>query len=460
MAPWHVEMLGAVRDHDRISIRAGRGVGKTTALAWCAFWRNLCFTPSRNIFTSPRKEQLSMAAWAEMRKWHRAMHPSLARFFEVQASKVIMRGNDGNLSIATTVGSGLTDYAGLLGIHDASLLWIVDEANGVDDPVFTTALGSLTTKGGKVLLTGNPRQSSGFFFRTHMNKKMARRWRTMAVSAFDVKDMSYFDPEWIEEMRDTFGEGSPDWSAYVLGEFPSEQENAVIPLSTIIDAASREVELTDGSFPIWGFDPAAGGDRCVLAKRHANVLEDLVVWREKDTTLSVDRIISDYIATPEHKKPAAIVVDAIGLGIPIADQLRQRKLPIIYWVSSENSVQKTRYRNKRSEMWHYGRDWFSSRVVKIPDDEELVEELAAPTRTVPNDRNTEYGSAYIIEPKDEIRKRIGRSTDKADAVLLTFCAQWKEADTDLISRRLDEARRRGLHRRRMDENPNATWMSQ
>ena len=114
----------------------------------------------------------------------------------------------------------------------------------------------------------------------------------------------------------------------------------------------------------------------MLAKRHANVIEELVVWREKDTTISVDRIVDEYRAAEDEKKPAAIVVDATGFGIPVADQLRRTGLPIVRWVSSEDSAKTTLYRNKRSEMWHLGRDWFAGRTCHIPNDEELIEELA------------------------------------------------------------------------------------
>ena len=50
-------------------------------------------------------------------------------------------------------------------------------------------------------------------------------------------------------------------------------------------------------------------------------------------------------------------------------------------------------------------------TVMLPDDDRLIGELAAPKWTVHN------GSVIVVESKDEIRKRLGRSTDRADAVI-------------------------------------------
>lgn len=217
----------------------------------------------------------------------------------------------------------------------------------------------------------------------------------------------------------------------------------------------RKAVPLEGYHPVWGFDPAAGGDRSVLVKRRANIVENIVWWRERDQAVSMDKVRRHFWDTPDKDKPAAIVVDAVGMGAPIADVLRRDGLPIVHWVSSENSTHKTLYRNKRAEMWHLGREWFEQQTVVIPDDDELVEELAAPIRFVPKDTNTSYGTAYIVEAKDEIKERIGRSTDLADAFLLSLCAKWRERDADYLRERLP-----GVYGRKRKPTPaGATWMS-
>ena len=53
-------------------------------------------------------------------------------------------------------------------------------------------------------------------------------------------------------------------------------------------------------------------------------------------------------------------------------------------------------------------------TLMLPDDDRLIGELAAPKWTVHNDR------VIVVESKDEIRKRLGRSTDRADAVISSY----------------------------------------
>ena len=132
LAPWHTEALHAVSAHDRVSIRAARGVGKTAMLAWLCLMRLSCYKDAFNVFTAPRREQMSMAAWREIKKWLACMDSHMRDNFEVQASRIYMPGLR-NEAVATTVGAG--SYEGLQGIHDGNLMFFVDEANGVPDNV-------------------------------------------------------------------------------------------------------------------------------------------------------------------------------------------------------------------------------------------------------------------------------------------------------------------------------------
>lgn len=434
LAPWSEELFGLIKDHDRVSVRAARGVGKTAGIVAVSYWRLTCFKNSRNIFTAPRREQMTLASWSEMRKWHRAMVPDLRRMFEIQTNKVVMTGSEGNESVATTVGSG--NYEALQGIHESHLTFFADEANGVEDAVFDVILGSSTGKKSKILLTGNPRKSAGLFFRTHTSRKLKDRWRTLHVSAFDVKDMPYYSSDWIEEMRETWGENSWQWQCYVLGNFPEEDGTGVIPAALIMDAAQRQVLRVDGHNPIWGFDPAfGGGDRCALAKRQGNIVDSVETWSYRDTTLSRDRLVDDYFSTAV--KPVAICIDATGGGIHMANDLARLGLPIIQVQASQRALRSEIYVNRRAEMWYSGRKFFEGRDVRIPDDDELVEELAAVNKGLTSANNQSTTAKEYVEGKDDVRTRIGRSTDKADALLLTLCCPAREHDKGYLKREIE-----------------------
>ena len=71
-----------------------------------------------------------------------------------------------------------------------------------------------------------------------------------------------------------------------------------------------------------------------------------------------------------------------------------------------------RYYNKRSEMWFLMAEWIK-RGGQLPNDNKLVSELISPTYTFKSGK-------MLLEPKDQIKDRIGYSPDIADAIALTF----------------------------------------
>jgi hypothetical protein len=70
------------------------------------------------------------------------------------------------------------------------------------------------------------------------------------------------------------------------------------------------------------------------------------------------------------------------------------------------------YPNLRSEAWFS----FADRLpeIDLDDDEQLAADLVAPRYTL------DSIARRVVERKDATKKRLGRSPDRADAVLLTF----------------------------------------
>jgi hypothetical protein len=116
------------------------------------------------------------------------------------------------------------------------------------------------------------------------------------------------------------------------------------------------------------------------------------------------------------------VVDAIGIGAGVVDRLREQGAKVLAFNASKGSKAKdsTRefgYTGRRSEAWWTMRqalDPSGNPDICLPDDEMLLGDLSAPQWTV-----TSSGRIQV-ESKDEIRKRLGRSTDDGDAVVQAF----------------------------------------
>jgi hypothetical protein len=71
-----------------------------------------------------------------------------------------------------------------------------------------------------------------------------------------------------------------------------------------------------------------------------------------------------------------------------------------------------RYANMRAEMWLKMADWIKQSGA-LPEMPELIAELTTPTFFFSKGR-------FQVEPKDQIKARLHRSPDLADALALTF----------------------------------------
>jgi hypothetical protein len=72
------------------------------------------------------------------------------------------------------------------------------------------------------------------------------------------------------------------------------------------------------------------------------------------------------------------------------------------------------YYNKRSEMWGLLSEWIKGKPVCIPEDQGLIADLVTPSYSYKS------SGKLILESKDDMKKRLGRSPDSGDALALTF----------------------------------------
>ncbi|HAY09375.1 MAG TPA: hypothetical protein DCY18_05470 [Thauera sp.] len=458
LAKWAIPFVEGVRDNPYNGVKANRNASKTFTMAFLALWWGFTRWPAKVLFAATRADQLRDHNWGEFRLLHARLIPELRKDVQILASEIRISADKAgepsrqpNMIIARAASEG--NSVASQGAHAAHMLVILDEAAGIPDSIFNVMYGSLTTPGSRIVVAGNPTITSGAFYRIFTHPEMSKLWKTTTVSAFDVQDEPWFRKAWIDECRKNWGEDSPDWQSYVLGEFPTTQEGCIFPVDLVSDAVARVVELKPGYLPIWGFDPAAGGDRCALAKRHGNILLGPVeTWISDDTQISVNRVVDAYYASRDAgSAPAAICVDASGLGIPMAQQLRDLGLPIVSVPFSEKANRDEMYVNKRAEMHFSAADWFRQRDCSIPYDEQLIEEMLT-VRKINSDQGNRM--RLLAEPKDEIKKRILRSPDRLDAFNLTFCARYRERDSGYL-----DAKMAVVRQKRRERADSGTWMS-
>ncbi|NPV44817.1 MAG: AAA family ATPase [Firmicutes bacterium] len=409
--PWEKqeEILEAVRDHKRVAVRACHGVGKTKVAAWVALWFLYTHPNSKVITTAPTWHQVENLLWREIHAAHAASRIPLGG--KVLQTQIELGKQWFALGLSTDKPERFQ------GFHAEHILLIVDEASGVEQYIFDAAEGFLTSTGAKLLLIGNPTQLSGEFY----NAFRSPLYHKIHISAFDSPNLKagkivrpyLVTPEWVEDKRLKWGETSPMWYSRVLGEFPEQGDDTLIPLAWIEAAQQRWFAEQDGGPIELGVDVARyGSDSTVIVVRKGNKASIVAQIYGQDTMEVTGRVIDALRQTGA----SVAKVDEIGIGAGVVDRLKEQRYPVQGMNTSEAAYDKERFANKRAE-WYWGlRERFQSGDVAIPLDDELASQLASLKYKF------DSRGRIQIESKEELRKRGLPSPDKADALMLAFAS--------------------------------------
>ena len=394
----------------RFSVRAGHGVGKSTVEAWLILWFLLFMRPCKVPVTANSQDQLKDVVWAEVSLWHNKLPDFLKNMLEVTAERVVVRADrEGAFAAARTARPEKPEA--LQGFHSPNLMFMLEEASGIEDIIFETAGGALSSADSWVFMFANPTRTTGYFHRSHHTARAT--WRTYHIPCHMS---SRVDPAYAENIASEYGQDSNVYRVRVLGEFPKSEDDAVIPLGLVEAAIDRDVS-PNGMSRVWGLDVARfGDDTTALCKRAGNVLvERCQEWRKKDLMATVGLVAKEFRETPLHLRPTAINVDVIGMGGGVVDRLLELGLPVRgINVGERPAVDADRYMRQRDELWFLAREWFDKAYCTMPNDEKLVQELVGPKYGV------ESSGKLKVESKDDMKKRGLKSPNVADAFCLTF----------------------------------------
>lgn len=215
-------------------------------------------------------------------------------------------------------------------------------------------------------------------------------------------------------------------SQLLKGDFLAGREDAanqVIPTAWVEAAQARWSRGRGKGVPMVsiGVDVAQGGpDNTVLAPLWDDWFDNLILVPGKGTP---DGPAVAGLVTQHRRGNALVVMDCTGgWGGSARDHLMQQNVRVHAFVASTKSESRTKPRgelgfvNMRAEAWwrlREGLDPAGLPTLALPPDAGLKAELTAPTWKLRRDE-------ILIESKDDLRDRLGRSTDKADAV----CQAW------------------------------------
>jgi hypothetical protein len=418
--PWQAKALQGLAHNGRVAIRSGHGVGKTGLESMAIWWFNFTRPNPKIPCTAPTKMQLFDALWPETAKWLERS-PELQAIFEWQKTRIINRAFPERWFASARTSNKPENLAGF---HEDHLLFIMDEASGITDEIFDVVEGALTGPDNKLLICGNPTKNTGQFYRAfHQDREF---YFNMKVSCLDTPRVS---KDYAERLIKRYGIDSNVVRVRVLGEFPKQDDDVRIALEWVEAASLRELPDTAWrGHPILevGVDPARfGDDESTIYPRIGPKALPCHIFTKQSTTKTAGEAIRITLGNmAEYACPNAIIkIDDTGVGGGVTDQIREqvreRDLPIsVYGINFNNSPDDgEHYYSWFDEAWDGLADRFEAGdmdMTALAKDDELVAQLSSRKYTV-NGRGQ-----IVTESKADFKKRIKRSPDRADGLLLAF----------------------------------------
>lgn len=210
-----------------------------------------------------------------------------------------------------------------------------------------------------------------------------------------------------------FGE---DFMRQELFGDPTDSESGDYLISAmLVSSARKAMEIVDETEAIiCGLDVGRSLDRdpSVLVARQGKRIIMVREYKERDTTVLAQRVLTDIKQLP--KEPNALVVDAVGVGGPVVDILRATNggLTVIREFMGHLPASDHKIANKRAESYIRCRDWLKDggKLTNLTHWEQLSWVCW----------QLNGSGKLLLEPKEQVKSRNGRSPDYADALTMTF----------------------------------------
>lgn len=456
------EIIGSLPSRKRVSVRGPHSLGKSaiaaTTVLWFALTRDAAGVDWKVPCTAGSWHQLVQYLFPELHKWAGRL-----RWDKVRDGRPFTRQELLNLNLRLSHGAafaGASANSALIeGAHADSLLFVFDEAKAIPAATFDACEGALGGQGeAYALMLSTPGAPQGRFYDVQVRKPGYEDWYARHVTLDEAIAAGRISPDWAAQRALQWGEQSSIYVNRVLGEFHAGDEDAVIPLAWAEAAVLRwhEWDLagrpgTELDYPrTVGVDVARFGTaKTVLAIRNGPALVELRKTAKEDTMTTAGRVAGVLAADPTR----TAVVDVIGIGAGVVDRLREQGHKVQAFNASAASDRRDvsmefGFRGNRDAAWWGLREQLDPSAgsdVCLPDDEMLLSDLSAPQWKITS------GGKIAVESKDEIAKRLGRSTDDGDAAVMAYfprslphspsAREWA-AHTDLERLTEDRTRRR------------------
>ena len=369
--------------------------------------------------TSPGAEQMYDVLWKEIKKWIEKMPEPVAKMYQWETTHVRMKEAPA-VWFARAKTASKENTEALAGVHADWVQIAVDEASGVEETIFETMEGALTSGNILVILISNGTRSIGYFYDTH--HKDSARWQNYSFSSLDSPRV---DEKYVAAIVAKYGEDSVQYGIRVKGEFPNEgimddggyvqlfneKDLHIVPFDNDWKPVGRVIGALDAS--------GEGQDKSEWAIKDRQRIA--IVAEEDKSTAPGMANKSLTICDKYGVDPIDFIIDAFGSGQNVAQEIALatsmqkrpwRVTPINSGEQCDDEADRELYINKRAE-GYYKLKLFFQRGGEIMETNRIKEQLLSIRF-----KRTANGRIQIMD-KPTMKKLGFPSPDKADA--MSYC---------------------------------------
>ncbi len=402
--PYQADILEAIAEYPAVAVRSGHGPGKTATEAWADLWFLAIRPMSKVPTTAPTFEkQVRDVFWAEIHRWVRGS--ALEGSFTLSQTRMAVRDYEEEWFSA---GISASQPENLEGFHAPYLLYIIDEAKGVSDGIFDAIQGALTEEA-KLLLLSTPGSRHGYFYKVFT--KLRSTWKTFHIPCLGRWENGKAIPSntpicprisraWVRTRKAEWGEDSSIYQARVLGEFPDEGEDTLIPLSWIEAAQIGPGKAYEGKRRALGVDVARYGKNLTVFSLIEGAKLLHVRQRRRQ---SLTQTAGEAKRLAREWKADVVAVDDTGVGGGVTDILREAGVSVLPILLGASSSEPEYYANLKADLFWGLRKAFEEGEISLSEEglprkdlELLVGQLSAMKY-----EHRQGGQIRIVDP-DEV----------------------------------------------------------
>lgn len=463
------KVIDSVLNNSVTIVRSANGVGKTHIAARLAIWFYKVFDDAQ-VYTAaaPPEDNLKKLLWGEIgglinKHPHVFKNDKLNVLHIERTPRSFLTG----VTIPTT-GTEAKREATFSGKHAPHLMFEFDEGDAIPNECYRGADSCMSGGMTRFLILLNPRSEVGPVYEMERDQ----RAHVVTLSAFnhpnvvtgddiisgavtrektvkrinlwtrpllddEVPDAECFKlPEYligVTAPKEGGGEydplktgwykiEDPAFSYMVLGQYPAQSSAQLISRTWINAARSRwdAYVAKFGERPpigvtgVQGLDIAEFGvDSNVSCLRYGGWVPKLKTWSGMDIISTAKRGIMIHNSNGMEMT----YNDATGVGAGVAPYMRQQGCSVVAVMVASSptmKIEQGEFNILRDQLWWLCREWLRiDSGAMLPPDKDLIEELATPRYEVKN------GKIKVMS-KDDMKKLLKRSPDRADALCLTF----------------------------------------